>query len=110
MNDQEILKRIAEIEGATPEVEYIYTREVDMHTGEQVVYERRFYVNSLGEGWNPLTNWSDLGPLIEKYTPTMEDPAKTGFWRVCIRGFPYKWIEHESLPHAILLAIIEAHA
>jgi len=105
MTDEEILKRLAEIEGMEP----LYTDPSRSH----------FFAspNILGAPWNPLTNWSDLGPLIEKYYPTImkiaaigipgkDDFQEVDYWSAYAGG---KEVDHESLPHAICLAIIEAN-
>ena len=87
MTDDEILKSVAEIEGIT--------KHPDQHT---------YWVDS--KEWNPLKDAADLLPLIEKYKPHIEFNQPNGKW-VCTVEHSYKL--HESLPHAVLMAIIEAH-
>ena len=101
MTDEEILKRLAEIEGK----DYYDTQETwewDDRQDDEVIFPPL---------WNPLTDWSDLGPLIEKHQIDIT-------WHGYDDEKPYvrAWheesvtpVEHKSLPHAICLAIIEAH-
>lgn len=96
MNDQEILKRMSEICG------HMWVNNPD---------EECWVVREDSDGfhdWNPLTNGSDLVPLIEKYEVTILSPLsyQPGIW-CAISGNAV--VKNESLPHAILLAIIEAH-
>ena len=105
MTDQEILQRLAEIEGYTFEVPRI---------------DDPYWLWVEGEGrigksaWAPLKRWSDLGPLIEKYAktfwirgPRLWEDSDT--WQVGL-GITYREsISHKSLPRAICLAIMEAH-
>lgn len=89
LSDEEILKRVAEIEG------------LEILNGIPRKMQGQFF-----QPFNPLTNWSDLGPLIEKYKLSIECfaiPENGWFWRIDDET------EDQSLPHAILLAIIEAH-
>ena len=101
MTNEEILKRLAEIEG------------IDLGDFQLKTYSD----TTISIVWNPLTRWQDLGPLIEKYEPTMMKIAAEGvpgtdhfvevdYWSVHIKGPDVK---RESLPHAICLAIIEAN-
>ena len=93
MTDQEILQRLAEIEGY----------EVDSH-GRCWKEDR-----SVDRGWwNPLTNWSDLGPLIEKHKACIEWHESNQAWDADILVGP-GYVRNASLPHAICLVIIEAH-
>ena len=113
MEDREILKRLAEIEGHT----WVDNSEEDL-----------WVIRESPEGfsdWNPLTKWSDLGPLIEKHkVDTLWNPSDLDaldderglYWETEIYDYSdpneYKVrssANHPSLPHAICLAIIEAH-
>ena len=105
MTDEEILKRVAEIEGVSalgidPDGQIC---DVGNPTA-RLVYEDPVG----GYTWDPLENWSDLGPLIEKYKVEISWDEVNGRWSC--------WIDkgegasmHKSLPHAICLAIIEAY-
>lgn len=89
LSDEEILKRIAEIEGKT---------------GGEIIWRKDGSIALCR--WNPIHDWGDLGPLIEKYKLSIECfaiPENGWFWRIDDET------EDQSLPHAILLAIIEAH-
>ena len=97
LSDEEILKRIAEIEG------------LEILNGIPRKMQGQFF-----QPFNPLTNWSDLGPLIEKhignicfYGPEQSERFRDNYWVSTKdeRGDAM----NKSLPHAILLAIIEAH-
>ena len=103
MTDEEILRRLAEIEG------------ISHWPGEA----REVYAG----GWNPLTNWSDLGALIERIL-SRDGP---GWLEIAvgqqITTEGWKWSAEvdrsvdvpeicridDSLKRAICLAIIEAH-
>ena len=110
MGDDEILKRVAEIE--------------DRLEGEEGINKDWFITGgalhrnvNLGPirqtHWSPLRQPADWGPLIEKYhvdCVAEVDADGCDFWEcVATGGFTPKRCTHESLPHAILLAIIEAH-
>ena len=91
MTDQEILQRLAEIEGG-----------LDFNGGKWWVR------NEYNKSWNPLTDWSDLGPLIEKYKACIEWHESNQAWDADILVGP-GYVRNASLPHAICLVIIEAH-
>lgn len=93
MTDEEILKRLAEIEDVQNSTLFDEVR----------VYHRTLNVCDM---WNPITEWSDLGPLIEKYRPEII-PMKLGGWQIDL-GYGSEAVWDESLPHAICLAIIES--
>jgi len=86
MEDEEILRRLVEIEGRD--------HVIDAVGG----YSRR---------WNPLSNPADTFALIEKYRPEMIPLSFRGDWQVEVESD--SMVCDESLPHAICLAIIEAH-
>lgn len=94
MIDEELLKRVAEIEG--------FTKHPDQHT---------YWVDS--HRWNPLTNGSDLLPLIEKYTKTNVIACIS--WegdRYEIESYVGErvfTVFDKSLARTCLMAIIEAH-
>lgn len=103
MTDEEILKRLAEIEKpleGNPD-DYFWCRTCNEF-----------------KGWDPLENWADLGPLIEKYKLCAvfsdgfgTDPdVRANTWEVAPSDGAFRvYGRDESLPHAICLAIIEAH-
>ena len=102
MTDAEILKRLAEIEG------WKWIEEV----GSYRYIHSKDYLHSK-ERWypvNPLEDWSDLGPLIERHKIWLEwqEYPKTGQVNATVYGNPKGTAWHTSLPHAICLAIIEA--
>lgn len=101
MTDEEILRRLAEIEGWTD----CGTHTVSLYEGHKAL--EGLWIKELGKVWNPLTNWSDLGPLIEKYRVWIKHD-EMGSWGA-IEGYEPIEVFNESLPHAICLAIIEAH-
>ena len=110
MTDAEILKRLGQIE--------------EISKGNPDDF---FWCRTCNEfkDWNPLENWADLGPLIEKYkVDTFWNPSDLDgldderglYWETEIYDYSdpneYKVrssANHPSLPHAICLAIIEAH-
>ena len=98
MTDEEILKRLAEIEGYE-----IY--------GDSIIIGETFFP-TLGAQWNPITNKSQCFELIEPM-------LKKGWILYCYGDDVFVFQnpdsdkhdgEHKSLPHAICLAIIAAHA
>lgn len=100
MSDEEILKRLAEIEGHPLCEEW----DCGVSPGIQI---------GTGEGdltlYNPLTNWSDLGLLIEKYRLNICPPFDgSSTWRADVLGSTGDAGIHKSLPHAICLAILAA--
>ena len=144
VTDEEILEKIAEIEGKAPcittheekwettgrkhggwwgdkeekewEAEgWVYDEDSffrDDHT-DNYCWKRELPEPKVYWSWNPLTNWSDLGPLVEKYIvtleviPTGDDPIGPdgSAWEAIVS----QPVSHESIHHAICLAIIEAH-
>ena len=107
--DEEILKRLAEIEGWRFIRGQAYRQEDGFNSHYGRSYKESYPVN-------PLTNWSDLGRLIEKYKMDISwcgkretIPKYKNTWEVKWDDEPFCFINHESLPHAICLAIIEAH-
>ncbi len=92
MTDEEIVRRVAEIEGKR--LSAVVCRPHLLRMGN----------------YNPLANPSDTMALIEKYKPTMGwvGEAWTVFLRLGVSSSSYQ-AKHESLPHAICLAVIEAH-
>ena len=67
MTDNELLSKLAEIEG-------VERRELaDGPRPKRIVY---------GRGWDPLTNWSDCGPLVDKYRPHITQSGTA--WAVLI--------------------------
>lgn len=72
-------------------------------------------VVAIGGGWHdwsPLTDWSQLGPLVEKYVWDIERYA-TGEWCVWAKAVDKEGPEpdcaHIDLMRAICLSIIAAH-
>lgn len=117
MTDEQILKRMAEIEGW-------YVEEILGHV--RLWVDENFCKSGDTYGIvDPLTNWSDLGPLIEKYKIGVDwlpsdlnawDEERGLKWEAEIWDYSdpekYKWVcsaQDKSLPHAICLAIIEAN-
>lgn len=115
MTDEGILKRLAEIEG------WEWSPLSECWKGAKIVGGQ-----SRGtEPKNPLNNWSDLGPLIEKHKVDIFwnpsdldalDDERGLYWETEIFDYsdPHEYkvrssANHKSLPHAICLAIIEAH-
>ena len=117
VTDAEILARLAEIEG--PPI---------FRWSDAILLKHPYvspYDDGYGEEWNPLVNWADLGPLIEKYAVSTEPVFEAFTPSVIVEEWeamvyvekPYKgktgmlpfFGRHSSLPHAICLAIIEAH-
>lgn len=84
MTDEEILKRLGEIEGL-------------------LLPEEKLSANDL-MFWNPLENWADLGPLIEKYDVWL--PENDGCWHAWCDGCI---VLDKSIHRAVCLSIIEAH-
>ena len=139
MTDAEILTRLAEIEGKAPcittheekwettgrkhggwwgdkeekewEAEgWVYDEDSffrDDHT-DNYCWKRELPEPKVYWSWNPLTNWSDLGPLIEKHKTYIEWHESIQAWDADILVGP-GYVRNASLPHAICLAIIEAH-
>ena len=88
MTDAEILAKLAEIEG---------WKKVDQG-----------YEYSYGVLADPLNDWGQLGPLIEKHKTYIEWHESIQAWDADILVGP-GYVRNASLPHAICLAIIEAH-
>ena len=89
ISNEEILRKLAEIEGC-------FTRRKG---GEEVTgYYKPGHVDT---EWNPLTNWSDCGPLVEKYKPKIRHLGE--WWDVRL-GSAHE--NHPDLKRAICLAII----
>jgi len=104
MTDEELRKRVAEIEGLELVGGVVFVDMLKGHVGIEVE-------------WNPLANWSDLGPLIEKYKMDISADWEVdaygirssifeGWSAIALDG---EWAVHKSLPHATLMAIVEAH-
>jgi hypothetical protein len=58
-----LLKQIAEIEGKTGYLDHPFA--ADTMTENRCIHCH--YHKNQHPVWNPLTNWSDCGPLLEKY-------------------------------------------
>ena len=97
MTNEEILKRLAEIEGARL-----------MNAGSRL--QRYWKYDKYGEDrpWNPLERWEDCGPLVEKYSLMILAPINRDAWCVfpVFGGHP---VRDEDLKRAICLAVIEAN-
>jgi len=96
MNDLQICKRIAEIEGV--KVESIEFSHVPLW---RVDCGRRFE-------YNPLTDDALCFALMVKYKVWRWSNPYCGVFNVCIKGVQ-GWITSTTFNKAILLAIIEAH-
>jgi len=82
--DEQLLRRLAEIEGMTAYLKPYATPE-----------------------WNPLTNWSDCGPLQDKHHVCTNRPRlDQNRWSAWIGEETAK---DDDLKRAICLAIVEAH-
>lgn len=106
MTDEELLKRVAEILGIQKRTTaYGFFWEHKDNPRVPIAME-----------WNPLANWSDLGPLIEKYKVELTPYVQGGDWGAEVTFKDGRYINldaeilHASLPHAILLAIVEAES
>ena len=120
VKDEEILRKMAEIEG----YEFVYNDDqlgLMFRPPAKDMSYWRLVVN--GMPWNPLTNWSDLGALIERIL-SRDGP---GWLEIAvgqqITTEGWKWSAEvdrsvdvpeicridDSLKRVICLAIIEAH-
>lgn len=104
MTDEEILKSVAIIEGHDQ-------NNIDWWQGNYVHLQGDGPEGRWSEAWNPLHNPADLLALIEKYR--LDISAEMDRWEVSYTdmtkpGHPEP-VVHPSLPHAVLMAIIEAH-
>ena len=98
MNDEQILRKLAEIEGKP----YLHG---DAITDDTPAFK---WAADNGHFWNPLTNWSDCGPLVEKYELCMVlNPDRV--WE-CGPSDNFQTTEDLDLKRAICLAIIESKA
>ena len=108
MADEDILKRLAEIEGLS------WNNRNQRPAFPGAVMSDVTVREKFNPHWNPLTNWSDLGPLIEKHIGLIQkldayeygDPEEE--WRVCLVDRSYG-PSYKSLPHAVCMAIIEGY-
>lgn len=95
MNDHQINKRLAEISAG----------------GDPTKREKMLYTFSVGL-WNPLHDWGQLGPLVEKYVWDIERHPASDSWSVWVEGFERSVLPgatETDLKRAISLAIIAGH-
>jgi len=102
LTDYEINKRLAEIAQV-----FAYSNEAT-EEGSTALY---FYG---GTEWSPLTDWSQLAPLMERFMFDAErhSDAHDSIWTVTAQsmpGSPMVRATAETLKRAICLAIIAAH-
>lgn len=105
MTDEQILKRLAEIEDW-------YVEEIHGHV--RLWVDENFCESGDTYGIvDPLTNWSDLGPLIEKLREQYRieiDDTHLSLWGFTNPGFEADvHVQETSLERALCLAIIEAN-
>ena len=113
MTDYEINKRLAEIAGfewAELDGRFQYARLNHPDFGSMWAPE-----------WSPLTDWSQLGPLMERFGAWPEPynfDRPDGYWEGCCETGPAwadvfdtesGWPRSEDMKRAICLAIIAAH-
>lgn len=125
MNDHEINKRLAEIAGVAVcgnedeglalfcsgcNGEGLYDEDGPMTCGVC----RGDGVDPEPRMWSPLTNWAQLGPLMEREgvecVPYENDDGGWGWWVDGAGSFGDKRVGGNDLKRAICLAIIEAHS
>jgi len=101
MNDYEINKRLAEIAGGFSRIDAL-----DAIGCCQVVRDGNCYP------WSPLTDWSQLGPLMERLFVQVDfrlGPPAMAMAYIEAGKCDGTWIADPDLKRAICLAIIAAH-